>query len=159
MRARRRRSFAAVVGRMRIESEQQEAQLLAPSTAARILDLLLCLPSHAQREGLLPDCCTPPPPPGAPGEEGSGANTEDEETDQIWCTPLQLLNEINGRISHLEGAGGGGWGQQRQALAGGGHGLSREAYVAALQQLRAAVESRWLESLPDGRGGKVGQRS
>jgi hypothetical protein len=151
MRARRRRSFAAVVGRLRISSPEQEAALLAPSAASRILELLLGLSSEGEREALLPDCFTPPP-------EGGSAAAEDAETDELWCTPLQLLNEIDARVRDVvEARGGGGFIRLRQgeqaALGGGSHGLSGGAYEAALRHLRAAVAERWLDTLPAGATG------
>jgi len=182
MRTRRRRSFAAVVGRLRIQSPEQEAALLAPSAAARILDLLLSLPTQQEREELLPDCFTPPPAEneqpastssssggdssssGGGGRSSSGGGgsgvVEGEETDELWCTPLQLLNEIDARAQEVEQSGraanvGGGEGggapsqrPQQQMLGGGGQGLTGEAYFAALSHLREAVSVRWMESLP-----------
>ncbi|GBF96040.1 hypothetical protein Rsub_08855 [Raphidocelis subcapitata] len=167
MRARRRRSFAAVVGRMRIDSPEAEAALLAPSAASRILDLLLSLGSEAERAALLPDCFLPPPAADAQPGGGSGGSgvVEGAETDELWCTPLQLLTEVEARAraaaappeaSARDGGGGGGEGApQQQRMLGGGHGLVGEAYVAALAHLRGVVTERWLASLPKGGGDGV----
>ena len=162
MRARRRRSFAAVVGRLRIDSPEAEAALLGPSAAARILDLLLSLGSEAERAALLPDCFTPPP--ADQGQSGGSGVVEGEETDELWCTPLQLLNEVDARAREVaassEAAARGGDGAAavgpRQRMLGGGHGLSGEAYVAALAHIRGVVAERWLASLPEGGGGGGG---
>lgn len=158
MRARRRRSFAAVAGRMRIDSPEQEAALLAPRAAARILDLLLSLPGGSQRAALLPDCFSPPPEEpataeGASGSGGGGGVVEGPDADQLWCTPLQLLNEIDARtrgaaaapatMDRSEGAPA-----SARAIGGAHHGLSGEAYASALRQLREEVATRWLDSLP-----------
>lgn len=160
MRARRRRSFAAVIGRMRITSPEQEAALLAPSAPARILDLLLSLQTEGEREALLPDCFTPPPEEAGDGSGGSGgdaaapgAGGDASDTDELWCTPPQLLNEVDARLAALAGSGARGGGAAQQALPGGGHGLSRPAYEAALRHLRGAVAERWMQSLPGGGGG------
>lgn len=176
MRARRRRSFAAVVGRLPITSPEQEQQLLGPSAASRILELLLCLPSEEEREALLPDCFTPPPPEEEPGGAGAGGSSAaarsgpgagGEETDEIWCMPLQLLNEVDSRLREVAGASGERNGSSdgrsnsgaglplprgpQQRMIAGGHGLSGDAYVAALRHLRETVAAQWLQGLPGNR--------
>jgi hypothetical protein len=163
MRARRRRSFAAVVGRMPIPTPEAEAALLAPSAASRILDLLLSLPGAPEREALLPECFAPPPDWEAqPGGGARAGVVEGDETDELWCTPLQLLNEIDARARDVVEGGGGssrsggggsnGSGGGSTPLLGGGHGLSGAAYAEALALLRAAVAGRWVDTLPGGGG-------
>ncbi|KAI8471282.1 MAG: hypothetical protein J3K34DRAFT_458405 [Monoraphidium minutum] len=168
MRVRRRRSFASILGRVAIATPEAEAALLAPPPPARILDLLLGLPSEAEREALLPDCFAPPPPPppgasepggggGGGGEPGGEPGGGGDETDLLWCTPVQLLNEVDARLKALEGpeGGGGGAGAARREL-GGAQGLTGEAYVRALRRLRGAVAARWVQGMPQGGGGSEG---
>ncbi|KAF8058463.1 hypothetical protein HT031_005587 [Scenedesmus sp. PABB004] len=99
---RRRSTLAAMMGRTRVTPEQQAA-LMAGSPASRIADLLLTLPSGAERLALLPDCFTPPPPPGRGGDAAAAAQQPgggggEEETEELWCTPAQLLNELDARL-------------------------------------------------------------
>ena len=77
---------------------------------------------------------------------------EGEETEELWCTPLQLLNEINSRMKAVAGGGdedGGGKGsgesqEARALLTGGGSHLSGEEYVVALSELRQHIAEVWL---------------
>ena len=176
MRARRRRSFAAILGRVKIATPEQEAALLAPSAASRILDLLLSLATHAERAALLPDCFTPPPPAAATAEGGGAAAAaaaaatpvppqqgvvEGDETDELWCTPLQLLNEVDARVRDVveapaaRAAGG----ESAPRAIGTAGGLSGEAYAAALRELREEVAKRWLDGLPTAPSAAIGSDS
>jgi hypothetical protein len=114
----------------------------------RVLDFLLELPSAAERAGSLSDCFTPPP--GGSGEEGEG---EGEEL--LWCTPRQLLAEVERRLqpstSHAAR-------QQQQQQPGAlqplqlqGPGLLQpHELAAALQHLKAEITEHWLYSFPAG---------
>ncbi|KAF5829176.1 hypothetical protein DUNSADRAFT_16441 [Dunaliella salina] len=131
MRGRRQRSVASILGRTKL-TPQQADQLKAGTAAARILDLLLSFPTEDERVALLPDCFTPPPdeveqgpqkplgqdPLGSEGHqwmqgvphqaeaaEGSSSAGVEEETDELWCTPAQLLNELDARLRQMTEAG------------------------------------------------------
>ncbi|GFR42326.1 hypothetical protein Agub_g3233, partial [Astrephomene gubernaculifera] len=60
LRARRKRSVQSMIGRAQLTAEQAD-RLMAGTNASRILDMLLALPSTADRLACLPDCFTPPP--------------------------------------------------------------------------------------------------
>jgi hypothetical protein len=160
MRERKRRSYAAVVGRAKLTAEQEEA-LLSGSAASRILDMLLGLEAHEQRVDLLPDCFTPPSDQEqqAASSSGGGGAGGGEDSDLLWCSPLQLLNEIDVRLKAVsqQGSGGDGaaGGGQRLRLLQGVHGLKGQAYEAALVQLGAVIQGQWLQSLPRGGGGRL----
>lgn len=227
MRTRRRRSFAAVVGRTRLTAEQEQ-QLLSASFASRILDLLLALDSHEERVAMLPDCFTPPAetcsqPEGetetweegatpsrhgfsqsdathvsecatessagsassnssrraehssvttansssAGGmDEATGSSNsqsaesssipeaeDDDDDEDIWCTPLQLLNEIDSRLKAVTSSSKGtldvqpGTPQQQLLTGGQAHNMSGGQYINELQRLRDEVKRQWLDSL------------
>lgn len=143
-----------------------------PNTQARILDMLLTLPIHEERVSLLPDCFTPPEPsPSAAGGSAAAGQAAEEETEELWCTPAQLLSEVDGRLGKIRGAGaqgtqpGGGaggagpagvgtgasrfgaFGQEQQALAAPEGQLVGPELVAALEQLREHVYEHWVEGL------------
>jgi hypothetical protein len=208
--SRRRSTLAAMLGRTRITPEQQD-MLLGGSPASRICDLLLTLGSSEERLGLLPDCFTPPDDAGVAHADVTHADVSssssiggeaagEEETEELWCTPMQLLNEIEARLKAAAAAADGqaesnssssrtalGAGssssslesvaeqqQQRQlpagepvsaaAAAAGSQagpdspaaaesaGLTGQAALAALQELRGHIMSSWLESLPQAIG-------
>lgn len=190
------------------------------SPQSRILDMLLLMPSHQEREAILPDCFTPPtpspPPPTAskaaaaaeagsssrpsssnPGssESSSGSSSSEDaakaaksvqddnpaggaqepETDELWCTPAQLLNELDTRLKAearleaapdsalqmssggvrkmLQGASGPGQNSssrqqgQLSGSVGPPQGLSGQALREALARLRVAVNVIWNDSL------------
>jgi hypothetical protein len=169
--ARRKSTLAAMLGRVRLDSlsPEQEAALLGPSPAARILDLLLSLASGEERLALLPDCFTPPPP--EPSEQSPSAaaeqQDEEEDSDELWCTPMQLLNEVDRRLRAAAPADGtAGGGTAAAALPGGSSSSGQPlllpgadvstakdeppspATLFALQELRQHIEGRWLQSLP-----------
>lgn len=71
---------------------------------SRIVDMLLSLPSSQERLACLPDCFTPPAQQqagqqgpgstaGSSGGDGDGSQ-EGADTEELWCTPSQLLNEV-----------------------------------------------------------------
>jgi hypothetical protein len=201
--SRRRSTLAAMLGRTRITPQQQD-MLLGGSPASRICDLLLTLGSSEERLGLLPDCFTPPDDAdvayadvSSSSSSSSGADAAgEEETDELWCTPMQLLNEIEARLKAAAAAADGQDAnnssssrtalgpsssssrldsvaerqQQRQlpagepetqagpdnaaaaAAAAESAGLTGQAALAALQELRVHIRSSWLESLPQAIG-------
>ncbi|KAG2502226.1 hypothetical protein HYH03_000712 [Edaphochlamys debaryana] len=172
LRARRKRSVAAMIGRAQLTPEQAD-KLLAGSNASRILDMLLALPSSEDRVACLPDCFTPPEQPEAPpqpasadeelstgaaGAGGAGRGTAasmsapspvSEAEELVWCTPSQLLVELDSRLQRLTGEGvRPPPGPAPQGLLGtGGPALTGEALLAELRQLREEVRQRWLDTL------------
>ncbi|KAG2432390.1 hypothetical protein HYH02_012962 [Chlamydomonas schloesseri] len=177
LRARRKRSVQAMIGRAQLTPEQAD-RLMAGSNASRILDMLLLLPSTADRLASLPDCFTPPPLPEVEAAEAAAAAaaaaapsmsapspTSDSE-ELVWCTPSQLLVELEARLARLEGRG------PRPPLlpgeaaappppapqqppaallgAGAAGGLAGEALLEELRLLREEVRATWLESLEVG---------
>jgi hypothetical protein len=176
LKGRRRSSLAALVGRVKLSPEQADA-LLAGGAAGRILDMLLAVEGEAERAAFLPDCFTPPDdappaeaaaaapaPAGAAADAtGAGADADAGGEELLWCTPAQMMNEIDGRLRALSGEAAGGSGrppgglqrqQQQPLLEGGGHKLKGEAYERALRALRAEVSERWLARAPPGGGGR-----
>lgn len=180
--SRRKSTVAAMLGRVQLDSlsQEQQAALLGPSPAARILDLLLSMPSSGDRLALLPDCFTPPPQPSEPeataaaaaAAAAAGGGVEEEgETDELWCTPMQLLNEIDRRLNAAAAGEQPAGSSAVQALPAGNSsssssnaqaaaleapgdagseeaGLFGEELAAALQELREHIQQQWLESLP-----------
>ena len=172
----RKRSVAALIGRKQLTPEQAD-RLKAGSPASRILDMLLTVGLHEEREALLPDCFTPPEgsaaagaAAGEPGQSGldgdaaagqQGAPSGDDGTEELWCTPAQLLSEVDVRIRSVVGSSVGpdgvpeqivgdvGRGRPAAQLAPGPEQLVGPALVQALQQLRAAIMQRFLISMPD----------
>jgi hypothetical protein len=165
-----------MLGRVQLDSltQEQQAALLGPSPAARILDLLLSLPGSSDRLALLPDCFTAPE--AVEGDEAAAGG--DEETDELWCTPMQLLNEIDRRLNAAAAAAAAAAGADSQASSssagalpsgGGSSGSAAAALPAAgasqgtvyagmpgdgpedavvLRELRQHIQGQWLESLP-----------
>lgn len=175
--SRRKSTVAAMLGRVQLDNltEQQQAALMGPSPAARILDLLLSMQDSSDRLALLPDCFTPPPPPppaapqDAPDAAAAAAGEGDDgsETDELWCTPMQLMNEILSRLNTLARAAtaaaaettadeqaalppGGSTSSSRQppALPPSDGGVCGAELVDALQELQQHIQEQWLESLP-----------
>ncbi|GLC36716.1 hypothetical protein PLESTB_000790400 [Pleodorina starrii] len=171
LRARRKRSVQSMIGRAQLTPEQAD-KLLAGSNASRILDMLLTLPSSADRLACLPDCFQPPDDDAAAaaaaaaggadadGEsDGDGRSPaamaapslESDAEELVWCTPSQLLVELEARLQRLEGRGPrpapvGEAGPQLLA-APGVHSLTGEALLGELRLLREEVRRRWLDSL------------
>lgn len=193
LKTRRKRSVASIIGRAQLTPEQAD-RLKAGSNASRILDMLLTLPSTADRLACLPDCFTPPEPqpelepnqqhqqptagpapasphssssgglptasgapatPSAASGQGSGAGEQEEagaETEELWCTPAQLLSEIESRLQRMEGRGPRPPAEMAAAHAallgpGLGGGLVGEALGRELGALREAVREQWLEAM------------
>ncbi|MEW5302808.1 MAG: hypothetical protein WDW38_004080 [Sanguina aurantia] len=222
LRLRRAKSVSHMIGRVQLNPEEAD-RLLAGTAASRILDMLLLMPSHQERESILPDCFTPPTPPPPPptspkaaaaasaaagsssrstsssspgGSESSSGSSPSEdaakaaksvqddspagdaqepETDELWCTPAQLLNELDTRLKAearleaapdsalqmssggarkmLQGASGPGQSSssrqqgQLSGSAGPPQGLSGQALREALARLRVAVNVIWNDSL------------
>lgn len=172
----RKRSVAALIGRKQLTPEQAD-RLKAGSPASRILDMLLTVGLHEEREALLPDCFTPPEgsaaagaAAGEPGQSGldggaaagqQGAPSGDDGTEELWCTPAQLLSEVDVRIRSVVGSsvgpdgvpepsvGDAGRGRPAAQLAPGPDQLVGPALVQALQQLRAAIMRRFIGGMPD----------
>jgi hypothetical protein len=99
--ARRKRSVTSMIGRAKLTSEQYDT-LLAGTAASRILTMILSLPNKEDMNACLPECFTPP------SEDDAGLQAEGE-TEELWCTPAQLLSEIEAQIRSLnktqEGSG------------------------------------------------------
>lgn len=116
------------MGRTRLTPQQQQ-QLMGDTPASRICDLLLTLGSIEERIALLPDCFTPPAEDEAAEEAADGSSSaaaeqqqqqqgeEEQETEELWCTPMQLLNEIEARLKAAAAASNeGSSSSSRQAL-------------------------------------------
>ncbi|EFJ53231.1 hypothetical protein VOLCADRAFT_86310 [Volvox carteri f. nagariensis] len=159
LRDRRKRSVQSMIGRAQLTPEQAD-KLLAGSNASRILDMLLTLPSSADRLACLPDCFTPPDE--ATGEAGGGREGElpasmtapspaSDTEDLVWCTPSQLLVELEARLQRLDGRGPrpvpvGSSGPPLLGPAGSPN-LTGENLLAELKLLRDEVRRRWLDTL------------
>jgi hypothetical protein len=175
---RRKSTVAAMLGRVQLDglTQEQQVALLGPSPAARILDLLLSLPGSSDRLALLPDCFTAPE--AGAGDSAEGGAAGDEETDELWCTPMQLLNEIDRRLNAAAGAAAGGTNSRVSSSTAGalptGDGSSGSSAAAALpaagasqgsvnagppagapeeadvvlRELRQHIQAQWLDSLP-----------
>ncbi|GLC40168.1 hypothetical protein PLESTM_001007700 [Pleodorina starrii] len=136
LRARRKRSVQSMIGRAQLTPEQAD-KLLAGSNASRILDMLLTLPSSADRLASPAAMAAP--------------SLESDAEELVWCTPSQLLVELEARLQRLEGRGPrpapvGEAGPQLLA-APGVHSLTGEALLGELRLLREEVRRRWLDSL------------
>ena len=142
----------------------------SPLVQARILEVLLSIPDRDQRAALLPDAFNPPssassgygPGVEAMGSAGLGEGVEGDE-EQLYTTPLRLLQAVDLLAARLEGAGsssssggGGGssspWQQQQQPCAllpGGVAGLGGREVRQALAELRADVLAYWEQAMAD----------
>eukprot|EP00955_Chlamydomonas_euryale_P010412 111758-Chlamydomonas_euryale.AAC.15 len=149
MRERRKRSVASIIGRAQLTPEQAD-RLMAGTAASRILDMLLTLPSGPERLALLPDCFTPPEVSAPPGGADDGADNE-----ELWCTPAQLLSELEARIAAVNGATKGVPARavgrtkaaaplQLRSLSGQ---LTGQELLDAMQGLRASIKESWLEAM------------
>jgi hypothetical protein len=153
MRSRRKRSVQSLIGRAKLSAEQADT-LMAGSAASRILDMLLSLPTPAERAALLPDCFTPPARAadgGSRSDEG-GAGGEQAQEEEMWCTPSQMLSEVEARVRAVSGDGLGGADAlgaagTRVALPVARHQLTGPELLDALQQLRAGIKGSWLEAM------------
>jgi hypothetical protein len=147
MRARRQSSFAAVVAKAKMTPEQIE-QLASPTAAARILDMLLTLTTHEERAACMPDCFTPPE---DLAERSSSSNSSEaaaagQEYDELWCTPSQLLQEVESRCSAVAAGAAAAAGAVAQLPGAAAH-LAGGQYSEALLQLRDAIRGQWLDSM------------
>ncbi|KAL4451850.1 hypothetical protein ABPG75_007512 [Micractinium tetrahymenae] len=146
----RARSLTEVIGRARVEDARQVAQLAEADAAARILDVLLTVQERAQRAAMLPDAFTPPSSTAVVDDDASYFSPDEE---QVFTTPLRLLQAIDLYLSRLQGggsSGSGSTGRQQAALPGGGLGLSAAQLQGVLLQLREDVEAYWQGSDSDG---------
>jgi hypothetical protein len=120
--------------------------------------MLLTLPSSADRLACLPDCFTQPE---EGTEEGGGEGQSlpamtapspaSESEDLVWCTPSQLLVELEARLQRLQGQGSlspaepsGG---PQLLAAPDGSGMTGEVLLAELRVLRDEVRRTWIETL------------
>jgi hypothetical protein len=150
MKQRRKRSVASIIGRAQLTPEQAEV-LKAGSAASRILDMLVSLPDQEQRRALLPDCFTAP----AAGDpaEPRAADAEDQDQEELWCSPSQLLSEVEARIQRASRAGPGPQDPGRapsvgQAVLPPGQGLpSGPELLEILHSLRDEIRQSWLDSM------------
>ncbi len=137
----------------------RDAELLRScwhASQARILDLLLALPDAQERVALLPDCFTPPAPGEAGASAGAGggapADAAAEETEELWCTPAQLLSELDARLKQLSAPAAGGAasppsGGAPRALPAVEGQLVGEELKLALVELRTHVQASLMERL------------
>ena len=96
---------------------------------------------------------------GADGSEGAGAGTCEGDSDELWCTPAQLLSEIDKRLLQITQPPGQGPAaankfavrdscvSQPAMLASQPGSLTGEALIQALQLLRGDVQGHLLESM------------
>ncbi|KAL6763396.1 hypothetical protein V8C86DRAFT_2431838 [Haematococcus lacustris] len=147
LRVRRRSSVASLLARIQVSPEQRD-QLLAGSAASRILDLLLSMGSTAERVALLPDCFTPPdlPDDSSPNTGSETGTQPDDEHDALWCTPAQLLTEVDSRLRRMEQAATA-LSNDTRLLLSNGEQLVDAQLRDALQQLRPAVHEMMLQGL------------
>lgn len=150
MRARRQSSFAAVVAKAKMTPEQIE-QLASPTAAARILDMLLTLTTHEERAACLTDCFTPPADLAERSSSGSSSEgAAGQEYDELWCTPSQLLQEVESRCSAVAAGAAAAAGAVAQLPGAAAH-LAGGQYSEALLQLRDAIRGQWLDSMAAGK--------
>jgi len=136
--------------------------------------MLLTLGSEEERVALLPDCFTPPASEpaegthdthedsaqqwqqqpgqaagGAPGHPTEEGEPDAGETDELWCTPAQLLNELDARLRQVTQARQGGLeSQQNQRQLGVVEGqLVGGELGEALQGLRLHVHAFFMQTM------------
>ncbi len=88
----------------------------------------------------------PPLPPAAVDDDASYFSPDE---DQVYTTPLRLLQAIDLYLARLQGGGPAG-GRAQAALPGGSLGLSAAQLQGVLQDLRDDVEAYWQGSDSDG---------
>lgn len=129
---RRKRAVTSMIGRAKLTSEQADS-LMAGTAASRILRMILSLPQRDMIDSL-PDCFTPP------SADNSIANEEDTE-ELCWCTPAQLLSEIEAQIKSVNGKGGG---SKPLPLISSPSTLSGSERLSALTELRKIIIEQFL---------------
>lgn len=87
----------------------------------------------------------PGPAPGG-GNGNGGAGTAEE--DLLWCTPSQLLVEVDARVRAMTGEAPPRPAGQQALLAPAPGGLAGDALLAELRVLRQEINQAWLASLP-----------
>ena len=156
LKGRKKRSVASIIGRAKLTAEQAD-RLKAGTAAARILDMLLALPTQAERLSCLPDCFTPPDPDDAgPEAEEAGTSGEvedvaDEEgaSEALWCTAPQMLSELEVRIRSISPAGQQVSSTKAVAMlsAEGDARLSGPELLSVMEGLRADIKQTWLTNM------------
>ncbi|PSC70751.1 hypothetical protein C2E20_5944 [Micractinium conductrix] len=136
----RARSLTEVIGRARVQEGAQVQGLAEADAALRILDVLLSVTERDERAAMLPDAFTPPGSTAGVDEDAAYFSPEEE---QLYTTPLRLLQAIDLYLSHLAGSGGTAPRGSLPALAGGGLGLSAAQLQDVLHELREDVEQFW----------------
>ena len=121
---------------------------MAGTNAARILDMLLTFASQEERLACLPDCFTPPPEASTMPDHGGDDSVM--STEELWCTPSQMLSEIEARIRVLKsGTLKNPAGVPPTSLLASGQTkmLSGPALMSVLEGLRAGIKLTWLEGM------------
>lgn len=163
LKGRKKRSVASIIGRAKLTAEQAD-RLKAGTAAARILDMLLTLPTQAERLSCLPDCFTPPEAVAGPAGAGAVAEAEAQEgtsgeavdeadegetSEALWCTPPQMLSELEVRIRSISAAGRQASSSTTVAMLSAGEDarLTGPELLAAMEGLRADIRQTWLATM------------
>ena len=125
-------------------SAEQADRLKAGTNAARILDMLLSLPNQEARILALPDCFTPPAP-------TSAAEVPDDEasTEELWCSPSQMLSELEIRIRLVTGGTQDNMAMARVSLLASGNDTmpTGTQLMDVLIELREGIKQTWLDGM------------
>ncbi|GAX85746.1 hypothetical protein CEUSTIGMA_g13161.t1 [Chlamydomonas eustigma] len=158
LKGRRKRSVASIIGRAKLTTEQADV-LKAGTSASRILDMLLMQPTLQARLDLLPDCFTPP---AQSSRNSLLAQTEEQpsqpqcfaisaevssDSEELWCTPSQLLSELEVRIRVISGGSSrdpSGYNNGALLLPQGSVQLNGPELVTELVALRDHIKLSWL---------------
>jgi hypothetical protein len=137
----RAKSLTEIIGRKRVDSPLEAHRLLASDAAGRILEVLLSIETREDRAAMLPDAFAPPDVLGEGDESGYTSGSGAEDDDELYTTPLQLLQAIDLQLARSRQ--GGGAAETAGLLAGAGAGLAAGEYDVALRALREDVLSYW----------------
>jgi hypothetical protein len=139
MGAHRARVLTEILGRATVTSSRQIQRLAEADAAGRILEVLLQVRDRHERASMLPDAFTPPEDAQPCYDSGSDADNQEE----IFTTPLQLLQAIDLMLRRLDSNGSTGNDAQYRALPGESFSLSLDELRSSLVELREDVLTAW----------------
>ncbi|PRW57338.1 mitochondrial presequence translocase subunit Tim44 [Chlorella sorokiniana] len=145
----RAKSLTEVIGRARVQEARQVQRLAESDAAVRILDVLLSVHDRQARAAMLPDAFTPP---GSTAAVDDDADYFSPDEDQVFTSPLRLLQAIDLYLARLQGGRGGppdAGARSAAQLTGASMGLTLPQMLAALKELREDVEAYWSGSGSD----------
>ncbi|KAI3437835.1 hypothetical protein D9Q98_000281 [Chlorella vulgaris] len=139
----RARSLTEVIGRTKVQGQQQLDRMAEADAAVRILDVLLSVPHRDDRAAMLPDAFDPPA--SSLGEADDAVGYSSDE-DQVSTSPLRLLQAIDLYLARLQDGGAG----EGRALLSAHSNVSAPQMRAALLHLREDVDAYWQALDEDG---------